>query len=136
MELAALDQSSNNIGVIVGAHGGANSILYAYLGGTGYTNAALYAHPDKSVSINKTSVTSGYTLDVNGAIQSTGLKIGTLSGLLKASSGVVGTAVSGTDVKTIATNSILGSGSLINITISTTEPTGGTYYNGDIWVES
>lgn len=75
-------------------------------------------------------------LDVNGAIQSTGLKIGTLSGLLKVSSGIVGTAVSGTNVKTIATNSILGSGSLINITISATEPTGGTYYNGDIWVES
>jgi hypothetical protein len=36
-------------------------------------------------------------LDVNGAIQSTGLKVGTLSGLLKASSGVVSTATAGTD---------------------------------------
>lgn len=49
------------------------------------------------LAIGKTSVTSGYLLDVNGAIQSTGLKVGTLSGLLKASSGVVSTATAGTD---------------------------------------
>jgi hypothetical protein len=46
------------------------------------------------------------------------------------------TLVSGTNIKTIATNSILGSGSLINITISATEPSTTGKLNGDIWVES
>lgn len=46
------------------------------------------------------------------------------------------TLVSGTNIKTVATNSILGSGSLINITISATEPNTGGELNGDIWVES
>ena len=46
------------------------------------------------------------------------------------------TLVSGTNIKTVATNSILGSGSLINITISGTEPNTGGELNGDIWVES
>lgn len=44
--------------------------------------------------------------------------------------------ISGIDIKTVATNSILGSGSLINITISATEPSTSGKLNGDIWVES
>jgi len=73
MALTARDQSNNIIGNIVGGYGQVDSFLYAYLGGgTTYNNAALYAHSNNSVSINKTSVTSGYKLDVNGAIRAEG----------------------------------------------------------------
>ncbi len=73
MALTARDQSNSNLGNIVGGYGGENSFTYAYLGGgTTYNNAALYAHSNNSVSINKTSVTSGYMLDVNGSVLATG----------------------------------------------------------------
>jgi len=116
MALTARDQSNSILGNIVGGYGGENSFTYAYLGGgTTYNNAALYAHSNNSVSINKTSVTSGYKLDVNGASVMTGLKVGTLSGLTRMNGGVMEAA---------------------SIIISTSEPSTSGRLNGDIWIES
>jgi hypothetical protein len=72
MALNSYDSSGTLMKPLVGVYGGANSHIYTYIGGSRYNDAAIYAHPDNRVSINKTSVTSGYMLDVNGAIRAAG----------------------------------------------------------------
>lgn len=72
MALNSYDSSGTIMKPLVGVYGGADSHTYTYIGGSGYNDAAIYAHPDNTVSIGKTSVTSGYMLDVNGAIRAAG----------------------------------------------------------------
>lgn len=68
--------------------------------------------------------------------------IGSLSGILKASTGIVGVAVSGTDLKTVNGNSIIGSGDIIAGTtkvgnmITATDNKGAIISNDTIYIES
>ena len=92
---------------------GTSGYLPKFTGTSALDNSVIY-ETGGNVAIGKTTVTSGYKLDVNGATAMTGLKVGTLSGTTRMNGGVMEAA---------------------SIIIAASEPVTLGRLNGDIWVK-